>query len=752
MKLTEALLGAIRACLFLVPALPLLCGNDPPGAAVSTPALFFPDSTAKGFAFRILVELAFGAWLLLAFWEPRYRPRRSPVLLALIASTAIFGIADLCGIDPGRSVWGNLERLGGLAGELHLLALFVVLGSVMETRRLWWRYFTWSLAVSVVVAIFALAQSARFHWGIEWLPDWLSRAHVYDRHADLRFRADARLGNPVWLGVYLALHVLIAAHWALRPGAHRWRYIAVGTLLLIALLPTGTRSAIFGLALGALVATASGWRRLSRRHRGRLIAIAALLGVGLVTLPWWLPGWGWDSDALARWGRISFHIERRLNVWDVGLRGVAEHPWLGWGQECFRYAYERHFIPPLTSLRSHWDRAHNGLVEALVSAGIPGLLAWLAVPAAALAMIWRPARPAAAFEKAALTAIVVTHFFFNQFEFDVVASSSIWLAVLAYLHTQHAPARTTPRRRPHPALALLVTVAAVGATATALRAFVLVDLRVCHWIGLALTERRLDQRLQHFERAVEVDSIGREEARMQLAATALAIAADERVPRAMVTRFNTRGIEELEQAAAKSPVSVILLLQLSLLYSEAARHTDAAAVLERAVELSPGNVMLRCELGLQYHLLGRLDDAERVLRSAQALSRSKEPLVRMVLMALENGRSQLEQEALAKLHPPARRPRQPDPRILEGLVRHGRGETALSLQEDWVARLEARHPRGVFIAEQLRQSYTSLANLYATLQMWDRAEQTLERAVGNLPEFADEAARMQRNLSALRGR
>jgi hypothetical protein len=58
--------------LFLIPFLPLVVAND----------MFFPFITGKNFWFRILVECALGAWVLLAIADPAYRPKFSWTFVA----------------------------------------------------------------------------------------------------------------------------------------------------------------------------------------------------------------------------------------------------------------------------------------------------------------------------------------------------------------------------------------------------------------------------------------------------------------------------------------------------------------------------------------------------------------------------------------------------------------------------------------------------------------------------------------------
>src|SRR3989344_4257539 len=74
-------------------------------------SLFFPFITGKNFAFRIIVEVLTGAWLVLALVNPTFRPRRSWLLGAFAIFVGIVAIADALGVYPFKSFWSNYERM-----------------------------------------------------------------------------------------------------------------------------------------------------------------------------------------------------------------------------------------------------------------------------------------------------------------------------------------------------------------------------------------------------------------------------------------------------------------------------------------------------------------------------------------------------------------------------------------------------------------------------------------------------------------
>ncbi len=120
----------VLAGLFLTPFLVL----------VVPASLFFPFITGKNFAFRILIEIIFSLWLVLAIFDKNYRPRFAGKnnLLIIILSVFIFGLAlsSIFGSNLYRSFWSNYERMEGLITYLHLFAFFLALTTMLKTEKL----------------------------------------------------------------------------------------------------------------------------------------------------------------------------------------------------------------------------------------------------------------------------------------------------------------------------------------------------------------------------------------------------------------------------------------------------------------------------------------------------------------------------------------------------------------------------------------------------------------------------------------
>src|SRR4051812_15035471 len=122
---------------FIIPFIPLIVTNS----------LFFPFITGKNFTFRIVVEIVFAAWAILALTDKAYRPRRSWILYAFSAFVIIIALADTFGVYPYKSFWSNYERMEGWVTLAHLFAYFIVMATVLAKEKLWDAFFQTSLGV-----------------------------------------------------------------------------------------------------------------------------------------------------------------------------------------------------------------------------------------------------------------------------------------------------------------------------------------------------------------------------------------------------------------------------------------------------------------------------------------------------------------------------------------------------------------------------------------------------------------------------
>lgn len=112
-EMKDILRGVVLTGIFIIPFLPLVVADS----------LFFPFITGKNFAFRIIVEIIFASWIVLAFLDRSYRPKFSWIMGAFIWFIGVMFVANLLGESPHKSMWSNYERMEGFVSIAHLLLL-----------------------------------------------------------------------------------------------------------------------------------------------------------------------------------------------------------------------------------------------------------------------------------------------------------------------------------------------------------------------------------------------------------------------------------------------------------------------------------------------------------------------------------------------------------------------------------------------------------------------------------------------------
>ncbi|MBI2673839.1 MAG: O-antigen ligase family protein [Candidatus Zambryskibacteria bacterium] len=410
--------------LFLVPFISFLISS----------AFFFPFITTKAFAWRIIVEIVFAAWLILALLDTDYRPKKSLILYAMFGFLAIVGLADILGMDPIKSFWSNFERMDGFITLLHLGMFFIVISSVFKEVD-WKRWWNVSLVASFIMVLYSVLQII----GLKTI----NQGGV---------RVDGTLGNAIYLAVYMLFHIFIAFLFMWREWkniALRWVY---GLLILtqaFVLYYTATRGAILGLLGGLLVIAVLN----VRNKENKIVRKAGISGlVGLVVL---IGGFVLirnsefviSSPVLSRFSSLAIenlNRQGRYYVWPMALEGVKDRLFLGWGQENFSYVFQEYYSPEMYSLEPWFDRAHNIFLDWAVAGGLLGLVAYLSLYLTLIYLIWKPVRRPdggkdknfSHTEKSILTGLVAAYFFHNFFVFDHLISYILFFSLLSYIHSR----------------------------------------------------------------------------------------------------------------------------------------------------------------------------------------------------------------------------------------------------------------------------------------------------------------------------
>jgi O-antigen ligase/tetratricopeptide (TPR) repeat protein len=395
----------------------------------AVPAVMFPGTVGRTALFRVLLGVAGLCTVLLVVLRAPVRTRGpGPVGWALAALIGWLLVAGALGAAPLRSVFGSLERSWGIVGWASMLLWLLLLRTCFRAAD-WDRFFGVSLIVGSVIAVYALLQLAGITVG------WASTI--------AGGRPEGTLGNPGYLGIYTAMVAGVAVLQAVRADSATERAIAlaVGALALAACVASGTRGALLGVGIGAVVGCLLATRWLPPTSRVRLAVGAALVGVfaaAALVVPQARSALE-DVPALDRLTRVapeSGSWRVRAEAWRVAVEGLREDPWTGVGPENFQVLHHRHVRPEDYSGSGpglQYDRAHNMPLQILATAGIPGGLIYLAFWGTLLALPFLVARRegASSARTAVLTGIFVAYFVFLQLWFEDVSSFLLLVAVAA---------------------------------------------------------------------------------------------------------------------------------------------------------------------------------------------------------------------------------------------------------------------------------------------------------------------------------
>ena len=118
--------------------------------------------------------------------------------------------------------------------------------------------------------------------------------------------------------------------------------------------------------------------------------------------------------------------DSRLRGWQEALNGAKENPLLGWGQEHMKLVSLRACPEPKCDI--WFDRAHNLVLDWLVSAGLLGVLAYFWLLWATREAI-REAYEGG--EKAWLYGLLTAYLVSNMFMFDTLNTYLLLVAVMA---------------------------------------------------------------------------------------------------------------------------------------------------------------------------------------------------------------------------------------------------------------------------------------------------------------------------------
>ena len=620
MKTNNILKYLIYGGLFLLPFIPL----------VITSSMYFPFITGKNFAFRILAEIIIGLWAILAVKDAKYRPKFSLISCAVLAFVVIIALADSFGVSPYKSFWSNYERMEGLATFLHLLGLFFATSSILNTEKLWSRFFHTSIGVSIILGIYGLFQ--------------LSGAIKINQGS---VRVDGTLGNATYLSVFMLFHIFLTIFFLVKRHYRKeeaggffsdyvnYIYGSIIALQTVIIYYTASRGPILGLIGGIIISSVLIVVFEKERKKIRkvtLLVLGVIVAMSGSFIAFRNANFVRSSPVLVRFSDISVGertTRSRFMVWNMAYQGFKERPILGWGQENFNYVFNKYYNPKMYDQEQWFDRTHNVFFDWLIAGGALGILSYLSMFFAVIYSLWRKIGwNISIAEKSILTGMLFGYFFQNLFVFDNVTSYILFFAVVAYAHSRNvSQSAALPVKKEiliNRSVINWIFVPAIGVLAifsfyffnykgySASRALIK---------AMTLYSEGAAKNLEFFKKALAYGSFGDSEIREQLVQTAVKIEVSDGSPETKQAFFDLT-VEEMKKQLAKTPDDARYHLFTGSMLSAFKQYEQGYQGLKKASELSPNKQTIRFEIIGNLINSGKTADALRLAKETFELETS----------------------------------------------------------------------------------------------------------------------------------
>ncbi|MDP2934447.1 MAG: O-antigen ligase family protein [bacterium] len=392
-----------------------------------------PFHFGKMIIFRILVELMAVFYFVLILIDKSYRPKWSPVLIGFSVFTVLYVLMGIIGVDFYNSFWGSLERMGGIFSFLHFWVYFVILISIIKSKKDWQKVLKISVLVGFLSILFAYGQRLE-----------LGNFFVGWQHGE---RVIGTIGNPALFAGYLLFIIYLALLFLLQketPIKEKGFFVAVIILGVPVLLMTAVRGAMLSLLGSALLLILFFIFKASSKKARIGLLIAIILIVSLAGIAWtnkdssWVKNISWLSR-LTDISKGTDTIQTRLWSWDSAINGWKERPIFGWGPENFTFLHMKYFdARHFTHMGSEtiWDRAHNMVLEQLSTTGVVGLLSYLSIFFIIFYLLVKRFKQGRVdkIDFGVVGVMIIAYFGQNLFIFDTFANYFLFFLSLGYIN------------------------------------------------------------------------------------------------------------------------------------------------------------------------------------------------------------------------------------------------------------------------------------------------------------------------------
>ena len=377
-----------------------------------TPFVMF-HKTSELFEFNKMLFIYLVTSAIFCVWLFRSLLYRKPIISMSFLSIPLLIflgsqlLSTITSIDHETSLFGYYGRFnGGLLPTLTYIVLYFAFISNIDTKKVFpvlEKLLTISIIGSAIVLLWGLPSKFGFDLTCFAFTGHLN-VDCWTEQFKPTIRIFSTLGQPNWLGAYLATHFFIGAYFFLRKEQARKTLILYGAYLLLnfsGILLTTSRSALLSLPIGIVLIASYFIINKSKYILNRKKEIGILIALFLCSIVVFKTGIG-SIDRVLRLDfkpsvsnqsaqissetkpvisqNVSNSFTIRKIVWQGGYSLGLQHILLGTGPETFAYAYN--FTRPREhNLTSEWDyvynKAHNEFVNYFATSGIAGILSYL---------------------------------------------------------------------------------------------------------------------------------------------------------------------------------------------------------------------------------------------------------------------------------------------------------------------------------------------------------------------------------------
>ena len=352
------------------------------------------------------------------------------------------------GVAPVASLFGSAYNQMGLVTQLCFFICFLgLIAGVGRDRKRFERALRAMGITGAAVAVYACMQFFGFD---PYLPQGFYTTSSVEGPV---VRVISTIGHSNSLGNFLLYTAPISAGLAVASkGESRWLMAGATALSAAAIIFSGTRGAWLGLVAGgatfASLMVASRLSRLMKNPRRLILQAAALLIVVLIAV-WAMSFNPASRGILARARAVAtegFTGSGRTLLWRDSIRMVPAFALTGCGPEGFRKAFLAYKSRELArhAPQINNESSHDAYLDAAISFGLPGAIAYIAIIVSSLLLLARSRRRAESGKiKALFTGLisalvaVVVH---NVFIYDQISTGLYFFATaaLAFLSTRVA--------------------------------------------------------------------------------------------------------------------------------------------------------------------------------------------------------------------------------------------------------------------------------------------------------------------------